>query len=77
MSQLKTEQIETLNSETEWQDPMDLLTAEQIDKVLTETFNRLDNDGSGELEILELRKAWEFLGLKGSRTRNWQIVRYY
>merc|ERR1711953_1157074 len=48
-------------------DPMDLLTAEQIDKVLTETFNKFDTDGSGELEIPEFRKAWEFLGLKGSR----------
>lgn len=44
----------------------DLLTDEQIDKILVETFNKFDNDGSGELEFPEFTEAWRFLGLKGS-----------
>merc|ERR1712176_1442843 len=50
------------------QDPRDLLTDEQISKVLGETFKKFDKDGSGVLERPEFHKAWEFLGLQGSRS---------
>jgi Ca2+-binding EF-hand superfamily protein len=45
------------------QDPQDLLTDDQVEKVLAQTFAKFDNDGSGELELPEFKKAWEFLGL--------------
>jgi hypothetical protein len=47
-------------------DPADLLTDEQINKLLMETFKKFDKDGSGELEKPEFIKAWKFLGLKGT-----------
>jgi Ca2+-binding EF-hand superfamily protein len=47
------------------QDPRDLLTDEQISKLLKETFKKFDKDGSGRLESPEFIKAWNFLGLKG------------
>eukprot|EP00492_Amphilonche_elongata_P002511 TRINITY_DN276_c0_g1_i2.p1 TRINITY_DN276_c0_g1~~TRINITY_DN276_c0_g1_i2.p1 ORF type:complete len:863 (-),score=234.47 TRINITY_DN276_c0_g1_i2:191-2779(-) len=46
-------------------DPADLLTDEQINKLLMETFKKFDKDNSGELECPEFIKAWRFLGLKG------------
>ena len=49
------------------QDPKDLLTEKQINEVLEQTFIKFDNDGSGILERPEFHKAWEFLGLDGSR----------
>jgi Ca2+-binding EF-hand superfamily protein len=47
-------------------DPRDLLTDEQINRLLDATFDKFDKDGSGELEKPEFRKAWEHLGLDGS-----------
>ena len=49
------------------QDPKDLLTDEQIAQILTETFNKFDHDGSGQLEKTEFIKAWKFLGLEASK----------
>ena len=49
------------------QDPRDLLTDEQINKLLKETFKKFDKDGSGRLESPEFIKSWEFLRLKGSQ----------
>ena len=46
-------------------DPSELLTDEQINKLLFETFKKFDKDQSGELEAPEFIKAWQFLGLKG------------
>jgi Ca2+-binding EF-hand superfamily protein len=46
-------------------DPKDLLTDDQINKLLFETFKKFDKDASGELETPEFVKAWRFLGLKG------------
>ena len=48
-------------------DPQDLLTDEQINKILTETFKKFDKDNSGKLEQPEFIKAWSFLGLKGAQ----------
>ena len=48
------------------QDPRDLLTEDQINKLLDATFDKFDKDGSGQLEKPEFRKAWAFLGLEGS-----------
>ena len=48
------------------QDPTDLLTEQQINQVLEETFKKFDNDNSGILERPEFHKAWEFLGFDGS-----------
>ena len=48
------------------QDPMDLLTEEQVRKVLKSTFDKFDKDKSDELERPEFHKAWEFLGLEGT-----------
>jgi Ca2+-binding EF-hand superfamily protein len=47
-------------------DPMDIMTDEEIDRVLGATFEKFDYDKSGVLEKPEFIKAWEFLGLKGS-----------
>merc|ERR1712048_70788 len=49
------------------QNPEDLLTDEEITKVLVATFNKFDTDHSGELEKPEFHKAWKFLGLKGGK----------
>merc|ERR1712183_315298 len=48
------------------QDPRDLLSEDQVDRLLNTTFDKFDKDGSGELEKPEFRQAWEFLGLEGS-----------
>lgn len=47
-------------------DPMELMTDEEIDRLLGATFEKFDYDKSGQLEKPEFIKAWEFLGLKGS-----------
>jgi Ca2+-binding EF-hand superfamily protein len=47
-------------------DPMDVLTDEEVDRLLTQTFQKFDKDGSGQLERPEFHQAWEFLGLEGS-----------
>merc|ERR1711879_307184 len=49
------------------QDPEDLLTDEEITKVLVETFKKFDVDNSGQLEEPEFHKAWKFLGSKGDK----------
>merc|ERR1712156_125047 len=46
--------------------PEDLLTEEQIQKLLSETFKKFDKDGSNAMELREFNQAWEFLGLQGS-----------
>jgi Ca2+-binding EF-hand superfamily protein len=46
------------------QDPAELLTEKQIEKVLNSTFKKFDKDGSDELEMPEFIKAWRFLDLK-------------
>jgi hypothetical protein len=48
------------------QDPAELLTEEQIDRVLNATFKKFDKDGSGILELPEFLKAWKSLELKGT-----------
>ena len=48
------------------QDPMDLLTDDEVNKLLFETFKKFDKDGSGALEKAEFMKAWTFLGLEGT-----------
>merc|ERR1711953_1500711 len=48
------------------QDPAELLTEEQIDRVLNATFKKFDKDGSGILELPEFLKAWRSLELKGT-----------
>ena len=47
-------------------DPKDLMTDDEITKLLSATFNKFDKDGSGQLEKPEFHKAWEFLGFDGS-----------
>jgi Ca2+-binding EF-hand superfamily protein len=47
------------------QDPAELLSDEQIERVLNSTFKKFDKDGSGELEMPEFIKAWRFLDLQG------------
>ena len=44
-----------------------LTTGKAFQNFLSETFTKFDRDGSGRLEESEFIKAWEFLGLKGSR----------
>ena len=41
------------------QDPKDLLTEEQINRILDKTFTKFDKDGSGIHEKPEFFKAWE------------------
>jgi hypothetical protein len=48
-------------------DPEDILTDEEVTKLLSETFKKFDKDGSGALEKKEFFKAWDFLGLKGTQ----------
>merc|ERR1712154_222339 len=48
------------------QDPAELLTEEQIERILNATFKKFDKDGSGELEMPEFKLAWEDLGLEGT-----------
>jgi len=48
------------------QNPEDLLTDEEISKLLSQTFTKFDVDGSNKLESSEFFKAWEFLQLKGN-----------
>ena len=48
-------------------DPVDVLSDEEINKHLTDAFNKFDEDKSGELGAWEFKQAWFFLGLKGSR----------
>merc|ERR1712037_614009 len=47
-------------------DPTDILTDEEINKLLTATFKKFDTDNSKRLEKPEFMEAWQFLGLKGS-----------
>merc|ERR1712142_1058421 len=47
-------------------DPRDLLTDEEIKKLLTATFKKFDKHGSGKLELPEFHKSFEFLGLNAS-----------
>ena len=44
----------------------DLMTEEQIEKLLVATFNKFDKDGSGKLEYQEFKSAFEDLGLSGT-----------
>lgn len=44
----------------------DLMTGEQIQKLLIKTFNKFDEDGSGEMEYPEFKQAYFALGLNGS-----------
>merc|ERR1712048_1030572 len=46
--------------------PEDVLSSAEIDKHLTEAFNKFDEDGSGEMGNWEFTQAWLFLGLKGT-----------
>ena len=49
------------------QNPEDLLTEEEISRMLSQTFTKFDVDNSNRLELNEFRKAWNHLGLKGSK----------
>jgi Ca2+-binding EF-hand superfamily protein len=44
----------------------DLMTGEQIQRLLVATFNKFDADGSGQLEYDEFKQAFSDLGLNGS-----------
>jgi Ca2+-binding EF-hand superfamily protein len=44
----------------------DLMTEEQVVKILIETFKKFDADGSGKLEYPEFKAAFNSLGLTGS-----------
>merc|ERR1712113_913635 len=48
------------------QNPEDILTEEEVNKLLFETFKNFDKDNSGRMERPEFHKAFEFLGLKGT-----------
>merc|ERR550534_3550406 len=48
------------------QDPEDILTDEEIEKLLNATFKKFDKDGSNRIEEKEFIQAWKFLGLQGS-----------
>merc|ERR1712048_677282 len=47
-------------------DPSAFMSEEEIDKHLTDAFNKFDDDGSGKLGKWEFTQAWLFLGLKGT-----------
>eukprot|EP00492_Amphilonche_elongata_P005790 TRINITY_DN954_c0_g1_i2.p1 TRINITY_DN954_c0_g1~~TRINITY_DN954_c0_g1_i2.p1 ORF type:complete len:207 (+),score=56.76 TRINITY_DN954_c0_g1_i2:223-843(+) len=47
-------------------DPKDVLSDAEINKHLTDAFNKFDKDGSGEMGQWEFTQAWIYLGLKGS-----------
>merc|ERR1712176_534167 len=47
-------------------DPSAFMSEEEINKHLTEAFNKFDEDGSGKLGKWEFTQAWLYLGLKGS-----------
>jgi Ca2+-binding EF-hand superfamily protein len=49
------------------QDPSELLTEQQINRILSETFKKFDTDNTGLLERPEFHEAWAFLGLDGER----------
>jgi hypothetical protein len=44
----------------------DLMTDEQITKILIESFKKFDDDGSGQLEFPEFKAAFANLGLTGT-----------
>lgn len=46
--------------------PEDVLSQEEIDGYLIETFEKFDEDNIGQLGQWEFTQAWVFLGLKGS-----------
>jgi Ca2+-binding EF-hand superfamily protein len=46
--------------------PEDILSAEEINKHLTNAFNKFDEDRDGQLGQWEFQQAWFFLGLKGT-----------
>merc|ERR1712025_178324 len=46
--------------------PEDFMTEAEIDRALTEAFNKFDEDKSGQLGLWEFQQAWFFLELKGS-----------
>jgi len=48
------------------QNPEDLLTDEEISKLLSQTFTKFDTDGSNKLESSKFFKGWEFLQLRGN-----------
>ena len=48
--------------------PEDLLTEEQIQKLLRKTYKKFNKDGSNQLKFREFLQAWEFLGLEGSES---------
>ena len=47
-------------------DPRELLTDDEINRLLFETFKKFDVDNSGELEVKEFIESLRFLGFKGS-----------
>merc|ERR1712037_630780 len=46
--------------------PSEVLSDAEIEKYLTEAFEKFDEDNSGKLGEWEFKQAWSFLGLKGS-----------
>merc|ERR1719204_689096 len=60
-------QIGGLLSDMMGLDPADVLSDEEINKHLTDAFNKFDEDKSGELGAWEFKQAWFFLGLKGTQ----------
>merc|ERR1711937_354647 len=46
-------------------EPQDILTEEEVDRLLRATFNKFDKDSSKLLELPEFKKAWKFLDLNG------------
>jgi len=47
-------------------DPLQVLSAEQIQKYLTEAFNNFDTTSDGYIDFTEFSKAWASLGLDGT-----------
>ncbi len=43
------------------QNPEDILTSAEINKLLSAAFKKFDDDNSGQLEAPEFVKAWQFL----------------